>query len=1743
MAYTEHARNKENAKSLDFMINHVFLPPRLPQEDDTDPEDLFATVQTLCESVSRFRTLEPTSRTSVQPALEMLKQFLKTYPHPDLDAANKRQALYDTITNLKHGAQNAGLLLTAQQDGILFEAFELLAPNHNVMTCEGALLREFPDRAALVALDKIQDEDFLVVLVDFIQKLEADVAPTARPKVSKGGTEQPEERDTVSPILAIGLLIDMLSGLGQGVEPERITKRSREHVSWDNAFLPFHRLPAWLLLRVALRVVLDRRAGLAGEESWYKPLMAYHHARILKIAAAATDPPIPSDKLFSMQAKLARRITKLSPTEEAHWLDEVKETVVSSDTILQERWERAQNEDAKVLPLNEIQALSFHQDSELKIPTLRAHLSWIKSRSTIDSDPMGPGDTTHFTSLRSSGRPALSSDVPEDVIMDPAQLVDFEAWVASELWGWTRRQLGFCTLNADPNYAVSAVGTLRDLIDAYFERARAAYDGIPEGLSVMYLVIMELWVAMDAVAGDAIPLLLDYDPGFPLDAFCPLLLEGKEEMARLRHLEAYLSGRQNRAPKPYSSAFEGFGREDSFAVRFFKTSAKHQRLRDEIESWGRTMEAEKLQEYDTMRAEYDGLARSYSAANCKTYWDHRWGLVVEISMPQLVQIWRDTTWKLVTVVFQKDGRRRLGGEEYLYFAGNHCGLPRFSLSGSRLRPASTVKPMEVSHYGTKHISKATTADVCVPHAARYEYYDEHLRLLAIDEIRDVGIPPHCSYAELVKGTPAVEDWIRHAEHTSNDVIASQYRCPLDTTLEEFRAFGNLRAGFTLQWANILSQLVMPSLDFNKKPTFALVIQACLEAGPGNRSLKEAGTIWREAHVDTQNESFINNMLRALHDALERVKESWQNDIALCLLSCLATRLLTLSPSPEVSNALLGYLAQVRTTSIEWARVLLGKLNHSNIDLERQEWAQRLLMAALISAVTFNLVRRWHLVMYQARHIATKEIVHKGNGGLDTAIRQFWAAYSPPSAEWTLPGLESRNHILERNGGLSVSFNLLTGNLFVNGYPLSKLPLDYQRHSTFRQLFGEQILDVGPSSIPGMQFSACREQDGWLVHFAMKDDQLVVRAVWSTDQSGAAAPDSDQTWEYIPRDHLEGDLPSSFVNNYAHWLNLLTDEIEFRPLDNRWQTSSENWRLVRSSGSNVSRLKRGSRFVIDSSSPTAELAHKILGCIESFWHIDTIFDRGDNVLLFELPRLCLSFSVGEGEAVVKSKNYTGMQIDQSQGIGTLVGLLNKLVLKPDSGSGFRIILVPRGEVSARHVKSLDHVDVSIYRDNDSHVRHDSFVVNDKLGCLSDTGSLQSKLYLCWLHALTSHPLPDPLTRRTGTEEALRILRSAAVKSHLTIDHGSREFLVQIAKLSPSRRYYPTHIHVMEQTKWNYHIPPLSQHEDFWGLAKDTYDHYERLAKLFQLHAGIEDTSSAADAFAKSEQRRSPTLAERASIRNAIFRTSEFGAESHTTAKDEWYRPDDRRNPGSADDRAKVAKLTRCVDTGCGRLLFSRSEDLPDSVIRVNGDEFSGCGTVDLAFNLDYLNPPSESLKGRWCGLHRGLAAERNKYRKILFLSSLLYAERSEPEIVQALMAFGTIPVFSQAEMLPPSETEFDLTVRRHNLSKLLTSIVEDGAKTFGECPEANWPSEQWKIPDDFGTRQYRKWKSKSNGMIESFVADLESQVQSWAVDTPTDSCYSTYLDVDSIMPKHKTVIETQPELHLRYIAFLATSTVF
>lgn len=100
MAFAEYVGLDGGPESLNFMIDHVFLSPRHPQEDDTIPQGSLDMVRLLYDSVLDFFTTESTSRLAVTPSLEMLGRFRET------NGSNEtfdKQILRDMITNLKSG--------------------------------------------------------------------------------------------------------------------------------------------------------------------------------------------------------------------------------------------------------------------------------------------------------------------------------------------------------------------------------------------------------------------------------------------------------------------------------------------------------------------------------------------------------------------------------------------------------------------------------------------------------------------------------------------------------------------------------------------------------------------------------------------------------------------------------------------------------------------------------------------------------------------------------------------------------------------------------------------------------------------------------------------------------------------------------------------------------------------------------------------------------------------------------------------------------------------------------------------------------------------------------------------------------------------------------------------------------------------------------------------------------------------------------------------------------------------------------------------------------------------------------------------------------------------------------------------------------------------------------------------------------------------------------------------------------
>ncbi|KAK3937045.1 hypothetical protein QBC46DRAFT_320431 [Diplogelasinospora grovesii] len=1829
---------------LQYLIHHVFLPPKLPQSDDTNLQNEHGLIQSLLDAALEFANLNCRPCPEVTAAVGMLLRLLEM--RPGVDYPEKKGVVRNMIRKLTDGdhvlfhlrAQNAGILLTAASQDIRFEAFELLAPNEEVMQDPGRLIRAFPDCAVDVPCRTVKNEMFLDELVHVICHLELNTAPITRPKAKKAGLQLDEERDTVSPMLATDMLMSVLRGLGQLVEPVHIWKRSREQVNWSDAKLPFHRSPTWLLLRVALRLVLDRQAPAENASSLYKPIVAFFHGTVLKQAATASA-PLRSDTLFAMNAKVARRLVKLNPARELPWLKHVERVVKRNNAGLQSRWAKVREDNALTLNLDVLKGLPFKDDSHLSLPNSKPYLDGVTNRWALDLDAgHGPGDNTRLPRFKAKDLPDLSVGVEGE--MARFALRTFEAWVEAHLPSWMATRLQH---PEDATATIIDLECLGNLVTTYHSRASTTYEGDAEALSLLYLTTVELWVAADKLTCRSVPLLRDYDTPFPQGMLDPLLLPTKKQMERLLAVETHWSNRKKAAKYGYDMAFANFGEKKSLAVQFFASSDTHQELHARI-MWDATASKERklsdlrqlqfkyrlLEEelsrtcHDQRRIHRGRIVCKYDCTACQlqqqmsqlTIMRFEWplpedvseaeALVFELAVPRAVALWRNLTMQLLVDIFRDTPQSYRYGTQ-LYYASEVSALSGYcTTTTNRLQPASTAKPFSVAHYKAVPIREVTEESVCVPHGCSYSYYDYNLSRQSFEVFGGSRVPSCCSYAASCKDE-SIARWIRSTTHTSNQVIASQSDCPYDISTDEYTSLGNLRSGVRLQWPNILCQLRIPSLDLNKEATFFLIMQACHEAGPAD---KQHASVLREAHEITQDEGLVRGMVLALKDALDRVEGSWQNAVAACLLVSLATRLLSVVPSGDANHSshvseLLGLLARLRRVSLLWANQVLERLSNAGSSTssegERREWIHRVLLASLICISTFDLgpahlrsvlrwpdnlsylieasvlaqdhsvvaaeslsnpmlillLSRWRRIAYKSEKTVRSQVLKGGKSGLDLAVRRFWAAYPCPSstsdndAAWRPREDETQRHILESkvrsnnsdnssgNGFLRVTFNLLTGTLLVNGHPLSKLPPDYRTHPTFARLFGNQNPDVVPSTVAGMHFSASRLQMGWQVHFAMVDQRLVIRAV----QQRQCPPQNDdtETWEYIPADYLRDDLPESFVSNYAHWRNLSTDMMEFRPIGQPWTTCiGDNWVLVRENPDQDPVLKQGPRCVLDPHSKSAQHLSNILRPIEHLKHIDLIFDRGERVLTVDLPRYRISFTLAQGESIIRSKHYAGMCIDASQCLDTLVGLDNKLVLtsigqasQTSDGNGSessfasRVVLVPQGTISSQITGNHVKASIAFNSSPGRLVRHAAFRLDPKLGRLVDSGALQNKLFLCMLHAVTAHCLPDPLTRRTGTEEALRILNSAAVRSFQRLDTESSGILDEIASLSPQRHFYPSYLKEMEQVKWSSGIPPLSQHDAFLPAVQSIMRHAEDCELFFAHEEAVENNSSKLRRIHDKEAS-SPLLVQRARIRNATFRVYEFGAEDYTSDHDRVYQ---RRDAFSSSTSSllihcqRVQELAICVETDRQQLVdrIASITHLRSAILEENGQEFLGDPERDVRFNVDFLLPGS--LSGLWCGLHSSLAGERNRYRIIFFLAGLVFSQTVEWDLIQTLMALATLQPFRDCIISPPDESEFRLQFDRSSLPDRVRAIVNSHAYPFESCPEANWPRYEGETNWQADERRRDAWETSHTSFIDRFVQELQAQwSKGWNIRTPNGPAYKSYFGVDRILGEVRGVLD-------------------
>ncbi|KAE8334599.1 hypothetical protein BDV24DRAFT_170024 [Aspergillus arachidicola] len=1766
-----------------YVFHHVFLPPKLPGGDDYTAQCDAFLLDRVIHALREFKCVTRSDWSGILFDVTIMLTRLRAIcgKHGAVDEVELREALEQLGTEggflpIYARCQNAAVLMTRVDDAVHVESWELSPRNEAVITTVGRLKRQFPGATLSLDLATFNNPSLQRTIAETLAKLSHQSAPGTMSRVKKKRKEHDEDRDTIHPKMVTEFFTAFLRPMCRDVEVPQIQKHTREEVMWLNSRFPWRRSALWLLIRVVLQLAFHRSSqSKRASDSLYKQFMVYFMSSMLAVSQES----MPSEYLYAMSAKIGRRLHKLDLHYEPMWFRSVQDSLATASQTLQNRWDHATRQNRNRNDLPSLARLNFSEDIHCTLTGLDWYLKEADERkqrdgvSSVDFQP-----ESHLLVYRSAdlpGRPAISTNGYEVY-----NLAAFEDWVVTSLDGWLKSNVHMDT----------TCGQLADLITWYHTTASAVYSSNPEAISIMFLTILELWIACDKAAIHIHGILHDYDACIPASMFQSLLLPRQSHMRRLADAERYLD--QRRQDQSYSGPgiFRDYGTPTCFSVRYFDTSTEHQRLhaaiveRAEQERRSKLVELHnKQQRYADLYHRIDSMDCSYhdvlvdrefevyetrhhpSCQKCKFQQQansihikvHEWPLpehslqakstIFELKVPKVFARWRDITTFFILVVLGVDYSTKEVPRAW-YTPQQHSGLSAFcNASGGayRIGLLSQIKPHEGTHRREKHIIHVGEDDVCLANGMSLQYYDNIKGYFVSEFTLTHAVAESCMMKLPLSNSGLQRYLFRPADNpdglSPNSVIASQGDCPDSMSLGECKALCTIPCGVEIQWQNILHQLAMPAVVFNKVETGIFIHQVIHQAGPPS-----GNAIQRKGHKILDDSKFTTALLSKIKDEMKRIERNWESARELSLLVSLVLRVLSLSSSTDMQRLSMDLLRDLRDIAFKWVKSLGERASGMAVDGYKTNLIARQVHLALVCVKTFDsegstleqmftenpavstylqccmiihdkahvldlrsdtalpvLFYRWRALSYRSYHLLQNKIRAGDSTALDMAITRAWAAYRPGPG-WSMSEQANDPWVSRRMGcptardsSLMIHFNLLTSELLINGLPLARLPADYERHGNYRLLFGQAVLEVMPSELPGMSFSCQKEYEGHVVHLgyqALPDSQEFNLC--------ARVAANGQTWEFIPPQLFANLLPDAFVEEFAHWYDLDKKHVEFRPIKEPWKPSSVNWRLRRNSSQTGWILEADGICLVNVNSPTAKELSDILQPIERPLKLHCKYHLASSALEIDIPRLRLGFDLQSGNSSIHSRQYRGLSIDTDQSLGTLVGLQNKLILVSKDYQE-RVVLIPEGTVSWE--KERHHMRVEIGWEATANLH--AYSVKRDLGCLADNGSLESKLLLCYLHALTSSCVPDQLTQKTGTEQALSILRSAAVRSFHRLRPDNIAILTKIAHLTPVRKCYPANERVMQTITWQRDLGFLMQHSGFYEEVTAIF-HHDRRMEMF--YPDIQTTRPTLPAIDKDLQKRDQ-------IRSSAFRVYGFGAEDHTNKYDRPYTGlDTNRESVEASRAFRLAKIVydkipcaqKFVVKGLTKTLwnFISSFDLtcgPNTPLDLNS----------LKYDAGLLVEPNILVSSYWCGIHRHICLEHSpldRFQLMIWLSTLGFARNCNMAVLETLAALHAVR--EMASVALPQHDSYTLEQGYQFDQGIIVSRIQSAQLTL--TPESNISRQPYETTKQFKSRCSTLQKKNSKKVRDWFVSELRSQWPARSATLPStqeNPRFSDYFD--------------------------------
>ena len=1663
----------------------------------------------------------------------------------------------DTSVSLHIRAQNAGILITKTDGGdARFDLFELAPTNEAAMGTKGRLRRSFPAVSVLVPGKTLRDQDFRTSIAHTLAEMSRHAVVGQQPQVKKAGSLHNEDRDTTHPGIVTELFAGFLSSLGRSAPAPEVVKCMREEVLWSSARSPWRRSASWTLIRVALQLNLTRATG---SDNLYKQTMLCIMTQVLKRAtecasALPTDMLYSmGSKIGRRVLKLESDIYQSVVREVNNTLKGTRALVEERWKIVRDENARPLNRSFSKLSKSE-----FEQDASLRLLSLDQHIADMQGRPVSDStcNFVPKSGLTTYPADQLPVLPDYGSN--DDYALANLQAFEEWVALHSSNWSRARVSKSSWALeNLIKEYHNCAQGSYADdpeslsnMILTIFELWISADEA-----ALRLCPLLEQYdpgVKTDVLENLILPRKGQMERLHAVERYFRHR-SSKSGILPYTKLFSDQSGPDCFAVRYFDSSYKHQNALDAIEVQaqrekdeaintFRQLKDRHERLMSESDG----MECSFVQVVVNRANNFRKREHSNNCTKCSKRTEaqhlqidiHEWPLprnrprakavVFELLVPAFYASWREATFYLLKDVLKMEYAVESSPRtQYNVRSDQQLRQSSDGTARGRVTLLSEDKPNLVTHRKSKKISLTSSENgVCFETGLNYRYFDtESNNFIGHFSFND-KVARSITYVIPTRSRGLQKYVFRPSNArdgpSPNTSIACRFECPEEMTLEEFTHLSSLPLGHHIQWHNILVQIAAPSVDFKKDETALFVFQCIYQAGGSN------GTPLRAAHSPASEDQYGHTLLECLRSAFERVKENWESAQTVAVFAAIASRLLSLSSSSQVQQRCLDFLRVLRNTSFGWVELLRNKAQSAVAHTVRNDFRSKSVDAAFICAICADVEDRYlaellgpsegasillqcsiviqegkrqysktsEPVLYLLKHRFRRLIARctmylsANHEGLDEAIQQSWSGYRPGygwkvALSSTDPWLTTKTTMNGNDAGLIVHYNVLTGELLVNGLPLDRPPRRYEEHSMWETLFGQSAVEVMPTSIPGMHFSAKRRFQGFDVHFGLDSSgtstDLLVRA-----SAGAV------TYETIPSRLFQGKLPQEFVDTYVHWYKYGEDVIEFRPVGDPWnQTPTATW-ILRREGRSSWKLSKDGHNVIGSDSNIASAISEILSPVATGPRIHCILEPTKDSIEIDIPKIELGFKldVRKSNVVLHSRDYPGMAIDEDQSLDTLVGFSTKLMLKHTT-SGARSVLLPEGPVTAK--PSPNHVHVWV--DTDAIVKVHPFGVDTCLGRLVDNGSLQGKLFLAQAHALTAYCLPDLLTGKTGTEQALTILDSAATRSFDQLSKQNIAILEAIARLAPARSYYPKHEKVMQTVSWSSRLSFIAQHNDFYHVVLSIFEQAGRSTIFYPDSDGRSPDMSWMDRF----------LLERDSIRSSFVRVSSFGAEHHTVAFDAPYLARDANQGSNRGSQAHV--LSTIVFKGSDKCHYGQLSvgSLWRTLAECSAIFGPNCNVINRAqlrysvslveAGLDFAVMPE---------LHRLLKVAQapprlNKYELMIWLSTLAASEKSNLRILQLVGHFFTADSFRQIA-LPNIESCRPSEGYQATFDKV-SYVVRAYLVPLNESPEDNMPSfpnESW---DAFRARRDRQFTANQDSAVNDLANEIYHQWPSATLAAP------------------------------------------